>query len=251
MVYVGVDIGKTRHALAAVDNAGSVVAPPRFIRQDAEGFATLLDLLQSWGGPATVVVALEATGPYWKALRQFLEQQGYRADVINPLLTAHEAAADVRGRKTDKLDACAIAQVARRGGYSPAPSTHPAFDALKSLSRQRRHLVGRRTEAKMRYSSSLDELFPEARRVFGDLYSATALAVLERFPSARQLAQAHIRTLATLVAQASGGHYDRAFAESLRTAARQSVSHTLVNEGEEFVLTQLIAEIRALAHLIE
>lgn len=251
MIYAGVDIGKTRHALAAVDEAGSVVAPPRFFTQDAAGFATALDWLQSWGGPTAVVVALEATGPYWQALRHCLQQHGYRADVINPLLCAHEVAADIRGRKTDKRDALAIAQVARRGGYSPAADPHPDTDALKSLSRQYRHLVARRTEAKLRFSSSLDLLFPEARAVFGDLYSVSALAVLERFPSARTLAEAHPRTLAALIARASNGRRDPSFASALRNAARQSVARGVRNEGEEFALIQLIREIRALQTLID
>ncbi len=250
MVYVGVDIGKTRHAVAAVDDAGSVVLPPEYFAQDAEGFAALLRRLQTLGDPSSVVVALEATGPYWKVLHHFLQQHGYRADVINPLITAHEAAADVRGRKTDKLDAVAIAQVARRGGYSSVPATDPAGAALKSLARHHRHLVNRRTEAKLRLANCLDVLFPEAHRFFDDLYSVTALAVFERFPSARQIADAHPRTLTALVARASRGKLGSAFAQQLRQAARRSVAYSLRNEGEEFVCVQLIAEIRSLNELI-
>lgn len=250
MIYVGVDIGKTRHAAAAVDDAGSVVFPARFFAQDADGFAAFFAWLETLGEPSELVVAMEATGPYWKALHQCLHQRGYRADTINALITAHEAAADVRGRKTDRLDAVAIAQVARRGGYSSLPLADPDADALKSLARQHRYLVGRRTEAKMRYANSLDVLFPEAHQVFNDLYSATTLAVLERFPSARRLAQAHPRTLTALIVRASRGKLGAAFAQTLRQAARRSIAATLANDGEEFACVQLIADIRSLNALI-
>lgn len=246
MVYVGVDIGKEKHAIAAVDAAGSVLAAPRFINQDAAGFASLIAQLNDLGGPEGVLVAMEATGHYWKALRNELEAHGYRADTINPLITSREASADVRGRKTDKLDALAIARVARRGGYSAAPSRDAAYDALKSLVRQRRHLVRRRTEAKMRYSSCLDVAFSEAARTFEDIYSATALAVMKRFPSARLIAEADIRSLTATAAKASGGQLARAFADILRGAARCSVSRAIINEGEEFTITQLVDEIRVL-----
>ncbi len=251
MYYVGVDIGKTQHAAAAVNDVGHLVIRPQFFSQDADGFNALLQQLQSLGDPSSIVVAMEATGSYWKPLRHFLEQHGYRVDPVNPMITAHEAAADVRGRKTDKLDAVATAQVARRGGYNPVPSANPAHEPIKALARQHQYLVGRRTEAKMRLASTLDALFPEAHQVFTNLGSVTALAVLEHFPSARLLAQAHARTLTALVTRASRGKLGAAFARKLRAAARASVAQSYINEGEEFVCAQLVAEIRSLNGLID
>jgi len=250
MVYVGVDIGKNKHAVAAVGDAGEIVMPPRFVTQDAGGFASLSGALGALGGAAVVTIGMEATGHYWKALRHDLAAQGYRVDVINPLVTSREASADVRGRKTDKLDALAIATVVRRGGYSPAPAEHAGSDALKAFARQRRYLVARRGDAKRRLVAALDVVFPEAAKTFGDLYSASSQSVIAAFPSARLAAGADIRKLTTLFAKASGGKLGRATAEEIRLAARRSVSHTVVNEGEEFVAAQTVDEIRMLDALI-
>lgn len=246
MNYVGVDVGKGRHAAAAVDGTGKSVMPPRFFTQDAGGFASLSGALAKLGGAAAVVVGMEATGHYWKALRHALVERGYRVDVINPLVTAREASSDVRGRKTDKLDALAIANVTRKGGYSPAPAEETGAEALKALARQRRHLVARRSAAKCRLTSALDVIFPEVAKRLGDLYTPSSLAVVGAFPSARLAADAHIRTLSTLFAKASRGQLGREAAEAFRAAARQSVSLTLRNEGEEFVAVQTVEEIRAL-----
>lgn len=246
MIYVGVDIGKRRHAAAAIGEAGEVVLPSRFFTQNAGGFASLYGALEALGGAAEVVVGMEATGHYWKPLRHKLTAKGYRVDVINPLITSREASADVRGRKTDKIDSVAIANVVRRGGYSAAPAEHCHMDAAKAFGRQRRYLVRRRTDAKLRLAAALDVVFPEAAQAFGDLYGAASLAVIAAFPSARLVAGVNIRRLASLYAKMSNGQLGREEAEAVRSAAQHSVSLDIVNEGEEFIATQTVDEIRTL-----
>lgn len=245
MIYVGVDIGKSRHAAAAVNEAGACVMPPRFVTQDAGGFASLFGALDELGGPGAVVVGMEATGHYWKVLRHSLAERDYRVDVINPLITSREASADVRGRKSDKLDALAIANVMRKGGYSPAPAELPATDALKALARHRRVQVAHRSDAKRRLIAALDVVFPEAAKTLGDLFGAASQAVIRAFPSARLASDANIRTLTSLFEKASGGRLGREAAEAYRVAARHSLSRTMRNAGEEFVIVQIVDEIRA------
>lgn len=251
MIHVGVDIGKSRHAAAAVNEAGACVMPPRFFTQDAGGFASLFGVLEELGGAAAVAVGMEATGHYWKVLRHALAERQYRVDVINPLITSREASADVRGRKSDKLDALAIANVMRRGGHNAAPAEAESTDALKALARHRRALVGRGSDAKRRLVCALDVAFPEAARTLGDLYGAASLDVVRAFPSARLACAADIRTLTSLFAKASGGQLGREAAEAYREAARHSLARTMQPEGEEFVIVQLVDEIRAAAAQID
>jgi transposase len=247
MNYVGVDIGKSKHAAAAVNDAGVCVMPPRFFTQDAGGIASLLGALEECGGPESAVVGMEATGHYWKVPRHVLAARQYRVDVINPLITSREASADVRGRKSDKLDALAIANVMRKGGYSPAPAELAATDTLKVLVRHRRALVERGSDAKLRLISALDVAFPEADKTLGDLFGAASLAVVRALPSARLAAVADIRTLTSLFAKASGRQLGREAAEAYRAAARNSLSLNMNTVGEEFVIAQIVDEIRAMA----
>ena len=223
MIYVGVDIGKDRHAAAAVNEAGESAMPPFYFTQDAGGFAALFGALEKLGGPGAAAVGMEATGHYWKVLRHALAGRGYRVDVINPLITSHEASADVRGRKSDKLDAIAIANVMRKGGYSPAPAAG-ATDALRTLARYRRTLVARRSDAKNRLAAALDAAFPEAAKTLSGLSGAAAMAAVRAFPSARLAAKADIRTVTSVFKKASGGRLGREDAKKFREAARHSLS---------------------------
>lgn len=86
-----------------------------------------------------------------------------------------------------------------------APAEDAATDALKSLTRHRTFLVRQRSNVKRCVHAALDVTFPEAETAFGALFSATAQAVLEAFPSARLLARANIRTLAAHAAKVSRG----------------------------------------------
>lgn len=250
MIYVGVDIGKDRHAAAAVSEAGESAMPPFYFTQDAGGFAALFGALEKLGGPGAVVVGMEATGHYWKVLRHALVKRGYRVDVINPLITSREASSDVRGRKSDKLDAIAIANVMRKGGYSPAPAAG-ATDALRTLARYRRTLVARRSDAKNRLAAALDVAFPEAAKTLGGLSGAAAMAAVRAFPSARLAAKADIRTVTSVFKKASGGRLGREDAKKFREAARHSLSLGMDTEGEEFVIPQTVDEIRALDSQID
>ena len=244
MITVGIDIGKEKHAVAAISAAGEVLVPPRFFGQNAAGFAALLAQLGKLGRRADIRIGMEATGRYWIPLRHALAGKGYRVESVNPLITSAEIAKDVRGRKTDKADALAIAAALLRNRHNPAPGEDAAADALKSLTRHRTFLVRQRSNAKRCLHAALDVTFPEAGKVFGELFCATALAVLEAFPSARLLARANARTLTALVSKASRGRLDAGYARRVRDAARASVSVSIANEGDEAALVSLIAQIR-------
>jgi len=244
MITVGIDIGKEKHAVAAINAAGGVLMPPRFFDQTAAGFAALLAQLGKLGKAADIRIGMEATGRYWIPLRHALAEKGYRVESVNPIITSAEIAKDVRGRKTDKADALAIATALLRNRHNPAPAEDAATDALKSLTRHRTFLVRQRSNAKRCLHAALDVTFPEAGKVFGQLFSATALAVLEAFPSARLLARANLKTLSAIVSKSSHGRLGAERARLFRDAARASVSVSITNEGDEAALVSLIAQIR-------
>jgi len=246
MITVGIDIGKERHAVAAIAASGEVLMQPRLFGQNAEGFAALLGQLGKLGKAEGIRIGMEATGRYWLPLRHALAEKGYRVESVNPLITSAEIAKDVRGRKTDKADALAIAFALLRNRHNPAPAEDAAADALKSLTRHRTFLVRQRSNVKRCVHAALDATFPEAGATFGALFSATALAVLEAFPSARLLAGANLRTLSAVVSKSSRGRLGAGYSRSVRDAARASVSAGIVNEGDEAALISLIEQIRFL-----
>lgn len=65
MRFAGIDIGAERHMEAVLDEQGEVLCRSSPFGEDAPGYVRLFELL---GTPQDCLVALEATGHYWRNL---------------------------------------------------------------------------------------------------------------------------------------------------------------------------------------
>jgi transposase len=221
--YLGIDIGKRAHEAALLDEAGAVVWRHRIAATRA-GFAALEARLAGVDR-AALTVALEATGAYWVALHAWLTERGVaRVVVLNPLQTRAFRNANLRGSKTDRIDAVALASLVRWMGA--ALSGHAVPDdrraAARDVSRLQTEMVELRTRQLVKLGSVLDRLFPEFREAFGKLGSASALAVLARWPTPALLADADQGEVTAVLARASRGSLGAAKAAELHARAAGS-----------------------------
>lgn len=109
MRFVGIDIAAEKHVVAIVSEAGEVLAKPTIIAEDAGGYEKLFELL---GEPDGTLVAMEATGHYWKNVFAALAGLGFQIALLNPVRTRRFAAEDLERTKTDAIDALGIARFA-------------------------------------------------------------------------------------------------------------------------------------------
>jgi len=244
MKYIGIDIGKERHAASGIDDTGRIVLGAQFFAADAGGYASLTGLLRKLGPASEVLAGMESTGHYGKLLAHKLREDGWTVHVFNPAVTAAAAKGDLRGRKTDKLDAQIIAHLLRDGRRGQAQSTSADEEKLKILGRQRAFLVRQRTECKNHLAALLDVLFPELAESFTPNFSITHLALIERFPSAVAVADADLRTLTKLLHTAARGQLGRDEALALKKKAQTSIAKLRTNAGEEFAAQQMTVMIR-------
>jgi transposase len=109
MRFVGIDVAAERHVVAVVDETDRVILKATPFTEDAEGYAKLLGLL---GAPSDALVAMEATGHYWKNLFAALVAAGFAVALLNPLRTRRFAGEDLQRTQTDAIDAVGIARFA-------------------------------------------------------------------------------------------------------------------------------------------
>lgn len=223
MIAVGIDIGKNKHAAAVVDELGRTVSRPEFYANNREGAVKLLEDLAKVAPPEASRVGMEATGNYWLAFRDFLAGAGYQVDVINPIVTSASIAGDVRGRKSDKGDAVAIARVVLAGGLPPRRGADAQSRRLMSLTRHRSFLVAQRADMKKHLQGMLDVVFPEFHTLFGDGLTAFALHLLRAYPTARTLSRAHRTAVAKVVKAHTRGRDALAEAGRLVAVAKESL----------------------------
>jgi len=195
MRFVGIDIAAETHVIAAVDETERVLLKPTKITEDTAGYDQLLALL---GEPRDTLVAMEATGHYWKNLFATLVAHGFVVALLNPLRTARFATEDLARTKTDAIDALGIARFAAQKRPAVTRVPDPATEELRELVRLRDRLVQDVGDRLRQLHRLVDLGFPEFTRYVRGLDSALATAILHDYPTAAAFTGVSVRRLAGL-----------------------------------------------------
>jgi transposase len=246
MIFVGVDIAKAAHWVAAIDDQGRIVLKPVRFTQDAEGYRQLAAILQQLASQDTVVIGFEATGHYWVLLAEELVRQGHQPRVFNPILSGDATRMTVRGRKSDADDALLIAQVVRDGKFVPMPLPTADQAQAKRLARERQRTAVRCANAKKRLLSRLDLVFPEYASLWSSVCCGSSLKLLVDAPSARLLATANASTLTKRIKKSSNGHLGADRVHAIINASKTSIAVQRVDTATEMAIRLAIQEIELL-----
>lgn len=220
MRFAGIDIGSKSHWVCVLDEAGKVVVRPTKHEEGAEGYDKLREHL---GSPQQLLIAMEATGHYWKNLFAFLCAEGYAVAVLNPLRARRYAEEDLKRAKTDSIDAKGLACFAAEKRPEPMQLPEPMLEQLRELVRFRERLVRDLGDRVRQLHRLLDLCFPEFRKSVRTLDSALCTSILGSFPTAHALAQTTVRGLAKL--RYDGQHkVGTPLARELLEAAKNSVA---------------------------
>ena len=252
MVCVGIDVAKDKHDCFIMNSEGETLAEVFTIPNSREGFEALLQHIRSCTSPSDKIkVGLEATGHYSYNILGFLLDNGLPTFVINPLHTnLYRKSLSLRQTKTDRIDARIIAAMLM-SDVDLKSYTDTAYhnEELKSLTRYRFDKIHQRARLKQSISRLINILFPELEKLVPTLHMASVYALLSEFPGARQIAEAHLTRLKTVLSESSRGHYDRNKTVEIRDAARQSIGSVMPAKSLE--LRHTIALIRELDTEIE
>jgi transposase len=195
MKFVGIDIASETHVVAVVDEQSEVVVKPTPFSEDASGYEKLFALL---GDPAGTLVAMEATGHYWKNLFAALAAKGFTLALLNPLRTRRFAGEDLERAKTDAIDALGIARFAAQKRPAPTRIPESATEELRELVRLRDRFVQDFGDRVRQLHRLVDLGFPELTRYLRRLDSELACAILHDYPTARAFQGVSVKRLARL-----------------------------------------------------
>ena len=259
MICVGIDVAKDKHDCFILNSEGAVLVDVFTIANNLEGFNTLLDKLRACSTPQdSIKVGLEATGHYSYNILGFLLDNGLATYVLNPLRTnLYRKSLSLRKTKTDRVDARTIAaMLLSDAGLKPYTDTSYHNEELKSLTRYRFDKVKERAQLKQSVSRLVCILFPELEKLVPTLHMASVYALLSEFPGARQIADAHLTRLKTLLTDASRGRYGRDTAVDIRDAARCSIGSRMPAKSLELqhtirLIWELDAEIEEIETMIQ
>ena len=135
-----------------------------------EGLERLVNWLRGYGVEAAV---LEATGVYWLAPFEALEQAG-----IAPRLVHAQHVKQLRGRKTDIADSEWLECVCQLGLARASHVPPRAFRQVRPLTRYRRQLIADRSRVRNRTQKVIDRCGVRVGGVLTDLFGVNARRIL-------------------------------------------------------------------------
>lgn len=177
---IGLDVAKGVSVAQAFLERGKPFGKAKKIKHSQEGFQSLHSLLTEMMKITGVEpsVVLEATGHYHRSVVAFLEREGHKVIIINPLQAKRARGAQLRKVKTDEADAWQLAELFFREELKPGRKWESDFVELQHLTRQHEFLTGLYVQAKLNATSLLDQVFPEFTEVFYRVFSKSGLNVL-------------------------------------------------------------------------
>lgn len=192
-LIIGIDVAKYDSVARAVNSEGKELDKAITFATNYEG----LNLFHMWVSRIKtsnkldqIVIGMEPTGHYWIGIEDYI------SDKIPDTTTVLTDTSDVKSirnllgmknKKTDHIDAMAIAKTILFGKYSTLNKRNQQFTDLKELIRFREEKIKERIRINNKVQRWLDINFPEYNLVFKKWNTKTSLEILKNFPTQKEI----------------------------------------------------------------
>ena len=246
----GIDVGKNFSEMCILSPNNEIYHRIKIYHDSIDSIKKAIGLLQKAEKDFAIrpVVVLESTGHYHKILFHYLSDSGFEVSIINPIQFDSIKNIGIRKVKNDKFDAHKIALLYRFSFIKTTVVPDDVIDCLKSLCRQYYKLGDELTTYKNRLIGIIDQVMLNFTDVFQNVYSKTALAVLDRYPSPEQILKANKKTLISLIEKTSkkGLAWSTEKYELLVLKAKEFKDLSINNPGNLAILKVNISMVRTL-----
>lgn len=182
MISVGVDVSKGKSTICVLKPYGEIVCRPFEIKHAEKDLESLDSLLKKLDGEIRII--MEATGIYHLPILTFLEEKGYFVSVINPFaMKKYAKDNNIRGAKTDKLDAITIANygIDKWFKLQKHEGDEETYAELKLLGRRYRYYMELHVKALQELTHILDYVMPGIKKLFNSWDEASGKDKLSDF----------------------------------------------------------------------
>ena len=226
-VHVGVDAGKSFHKLVAAGR-NRVRTKAVKVEVSREGFDKAVTFLQrEYPGirASETLVGIEFGGHHGYTFAEFLRGLGYVIVTVPSVVTKRlKEVEDNSPRKDDAKDAAQICKLLGSGLFVTYAVLAPDVAEMRVLTTERHRLAVEQVRLKNRLQSTLDVDWPEFMSAFANIQHVTPRTLLRRWPVARDLAAAAVRSVHVVMRDASRNHFPRERAAELVATARASIA---------------------------
>jgi transposase len=245
---LGIDVAQKTSSCLILNPEGRKVKAFTF-ENSPEGFHGLVQRLKETSiSKRDLLIGFEATGNLWENLYGYLKKEGFNVVLLNPFHVKKYREALAKKAKTDKMDALVIAQFLRTGEYVQSQVAEETIQSLREITRLRYELLKERKNYQRQVCSMLAVVFPEYdQTALKNPFTISALAVLQKFPTAKDLAQAKPKQIEKIIRTIPGNNFGLKEIETLISTAQKSIYTGRAKEARAISLRILLIHI---GHLV-
>jgi transposase len=243
--YIGIDVGKFSHSICVLNQSGQKTI--FVVENNKLGFEELRKKLQSLHDAENILVGMEATGHYFLNVYEFLLEFGLKTEqiaLLNPLQVKAFRNTNLRGAKSDNVDAERIAVLLRFGDFQRCNVSVDKLMNLRELTRLRSDLVLNLADLKRKIIAVLDRIFPEFNQVFSNKFGLTAVALLTDYPAPEDMAELSLKKLTSIIKSLSKRGISKDKILKLHQGAKNSIGISFGKEAFKIELDILLVRLK-------
>lgn len=153
---------------------------------------------------ADPVDIFESTGHYHEPVLQYLEEKRITYYLVNPVVSYETKKSSLRKVKSDPADARHLCELYYKEDLETFHRKNVETMNLRNLSRQHDSLTRNYVQLKLQFQTILDQVFPEYKGVFGNLYSQVSLKTLLLYPTSDVVLKATTDEIASVMHSLGG-----------------------------------------------
>lgn len=230
-LIVGIDVGSKKHYARTFDWRGIECSKKAFVfTNDAEGFAGFLEWTSQMlekSGKETVIPGMEPTGHYWFDLAKFLQDNGMRPVLVNPLHVKRSKELDDHlPSKNDRKDPKTIAKLVIEGRYTYPYMPEGVYADLRNASNMRFQVEVELTRNKNRIQKWFSVYFPEYNEVYGSFDAISSMMILKQAALPCDIISLGAEKINQIWREAKLKAVGKKRAQTLVEAAQRSIGYT-------------------------
>ncbi|PPK57980.1 transposase [Malaciobacter marinus] len=225
MYYVGVDIAKDKHYVCILDESKELACKPFWIHSDILGLRELLKRLADLSlDNDDFIIGIESTGAFSENFYSYLTDANYKVILLNSYQTAkYRDFSTLKKIKNDSIDAYVIAELLATGKYKASYISNEAYHNLKVLNRLKKSLDDKIKTIKREISTVVATVNPEIEKVFPNIFTKTAIAIIKAYPTAMDIQKATPAKLTKIFRHIKGNNFSLEKAKYLIELAYSSI----------------------------
>ncbi len=225
MYYVGIDVAKEKHYVSILDDTKELAVKPFWVYADILGLRDLLTKLAELSlNNDDFIIGVESTGAFSENLYEYITDADYNVVLLNSYQTAkYRDFSTMKKIKNDAIDALVIAELLASDKYKQSYISNDDYQSLKVLGRLKKSLSDKIKTVQREISTVMATVNPEIGKVFPNIFTKTALAIIKAYPTAVDIQKATPKKLTKIFRHIKGNNFNDEKAKFLIELSKSSI----------------------------